>query len=117
MTFAAKRKQPSWYISATFKLGNGLNFALSFLDFSGGVLRSILAGKSFVLFSDLVEFLHVLKEIWTSLKCDEELCFLAISVTSWTLHGDCSGSDLFESGVVVSVKSKGVNQKLYEILT
>jgi hypothetical protein len=36
-------------------------------------------GVLFVLFSDLVELLHVLKEIRTSLQGDEKLCLLAVT--------------------------------------
>ena len=53
-----------------------------------------------VLFSNLVEFLHVLEEILTSGKGDEELCLLAIS--SRALDCDGFGFDLLEGGVVVS---------------
>lgn len=38
-----------------------------------------LVGVLFVLFTNLVELLHVLKEIRTSLQGDEKLGFLAIS--------------------------------------
>jgi hypothetical protein len=38
-----------------------------------------LAGGLFVLFTDLVELLHVLKEFWTSLQSDEELSLLAVT--------------------------------------
>lgn len=38
-----------------------------------------LAGSLFVLFTDLVELLHVLKEFWTSLEGDEELGFLTVT--------------------------------------
>jgi hypothetical protein len=38
-----------------------------------------LAGSLLVLFTDLVELPHVIKEIWTPLQGDEELGFLAIS--------------------------------------
>lgn len=40
-----------------------------------------LAGGLFVLFTDLVEFLHVLKEFWTSLQGDEELSLLAVTTS------------------------------------
>ena len=58
--------------------------------------------KSVVLFSDLIELLHVLEEVRTSLKSDEQLGLLAVSVASWTLHSDGSRSDLLERGIVVS---------------
>jgi hypothetical protein len=67
-----------------------------------GRLRSVLGGKPFVLFSNLVELLHVLEEVWTSVKMDEELGFLAFSLTLWALYFDCFGFNFLESGVVVS---------------
>lgn len=38
-----------------------------------------LAGSLFVLFTDLVELLHVLKEVGTSLESDEQFGLLAVA--------------------------------------
>lgn len=66
-----------------------------------------LAGGLFVLFTDLVELLHVLKEVGTSLEGDEQFGFLAVVplvVTSGARRLNCDGlgSDLLECSVVVS---------------
>jgi hypothetical protein len=66
-----------------------------------------LAGGLFVLFTDLVELLHVLKEVGTSLESDEQFGFLAVVplvVTSGARRLNCDGlgSDLLECSVVVS---------------
>ena len=60
-----------------------------------------------IFFADLVELLHVLKEIGTSLQGDEQFGLLAVSalvVTSVAggLNCDGLGSDLLECSVVVS---------------
>lgn len=69
-----------------------------------------LAGSLFVLFTDLVELLHVLKEVGTAFKGDEELGFLAVAslVVSSIVRGlncDGLGSDLLECSVIVPIKN------------
>lgn len=76
---------------------------LSLFSFCGiaiSFLAVILGGKFLVLFSDVIKFLHVLKEVLTSLQGDEKFGFLA--VTSGSLNSDGSGSNLLEYGIVVS---------------
>ena len=60
-----------------------------------------LAGSLFVLFANLVELLHVLEEVWASLKSDEELSLLAVPSVVGSLNCDGLGSDFLECGVVV----------------
>ncbi len=65
-----------------------------------------LVSGLFVQFLDLVELLHVLKEVWTALKGDEKLGFLAVAslVVSPVVRGlncDGLGSDLLECSVIV----------------
>ena len=86
----------------------------SLFGFAFGFLSGVLGSKSFVLFSDFVELLHVLEEVWTSLERDEELGLLTISVSSRALHCDGPRSDLLESGVVVSTQ---YSHQLWSILT
>jgi len=74
----------------------------SFFWLSIGLSGSILGSESLVLFSDFIEFLHVLEEVFTSLQGDEKLCLLA--VTSRPLNSDGSSSNLLECGVIVSNK-------------
>ena len=73
-------------------------FSFLFVTLAGS--GGILGGKSLVLLLDLVELLHVLKEVLTSLEGDEKFSFLA--VTSRSLHSDGSRSNLLEFGVIVS---------------
>ena len=47
--------------------------------FRGSVVLSILCSKLFILKLDLTESSHILREVWTSLQSNEELCLLAIS--------------------------------------
>lgn len=60
-----------------------------------------LVGSLLILITDFVELLHVLVEIWASFEGDEKLGFLAVSALAGSLHGDCLGSDLLESGIIV----------------
>lgn len=70
-----------------------------------------LVGSLFVLFTDFIELLHVLEEVWTPLKGDEKLCFLAVASVIGGLNCDGLGSDLLECGVVVpKTWSKLVNR-------
>lgn len=62
----------------------------------------IFGSESLVLFSDFIEFLHVLEEVFASLQGDEKLSLLA--VTSRPLNSDGSCSNLLECGVIVSNK-------------
>ena len=64
----------------------------------------LLLGNSLVFFPDLVELLHVFKEIWTSLQSDEQLGLLAIA--SVALNSDGLGLDLLEGGVLVSTQDE-----------
>ena len=59
------------------------------------------AGSLLVLFTNFIEFLHVLKEVWSSLESDEKLGLFAVTAVVGGL--DCDGlcSDLLESGIVV----------------
>ena len=59
------------------------------------------AGSLLVLFTNFIEFLHVLKEVWSSLESDEKLGLFAITAVVGGLHSDGLGSNLHESGVVV----------------
>jgi len=61
---------------------------------------SILLSKSFILFPDLVELIHVLLEMFTSLECDEKFCFLAVTLGALNCNG--FSSNFFELGVIVS---------------
>lgn len=60
-----------------------------------------LVGSLFVLFTDLIELLHVFEEVGASLEGDEKLCFLAVASIVRGLNCDGLGSDLLECGVVV----------------
>ena len=64
-----------------------------------------LVGGLFVLLADLVEFPHVLEEVWASLERDEKLRLLAIAPVVRGLNCDGLGSDLLECGVVVPIKA------------
>lgn len=77
--------------------------------FRGSVIFSVLCSKLFILKLDLTESSHVLREVWTSLQCNEELCFLAIS--SGSSDSDRSRSDLLESGVLVSINEGKLTNK------
>ena len=76
---------PSSSKSQTIPSGNRLKWAdkgLRELLSNSLVIFGFLlkfGGVLFVLFSDLVELLHVLKEIRTSLQGDEKLCLLAVT--------------------------------------
>ena len=77
---------------------------LSLFSFCGiaiGIFAFVLGGKFLVLFSDFVEFLHVLKEVLASLQGNEQFGFLAVTPAS--LNSDGSGSNLLEYGIVVSI--------------
>ena len=68
-----------------------------------------LACRLLVLLADLVELLHVLKEVGTSLEGDEQFGFLAVVplvVTSGARRLNCDGlgSDLLECSVIVSTR-------------
>lgn len=73
----------------------------SFLGDGGFALFSKSVGLFLVLFTDLIEFLHVLEEFGASLKGNEKLCFLAISSVVGGLDSDRLGLDFLECGVVV----------------
>jgi|TARA_B110000285_G_C15055180_1_gene579173 hypothetical protein len=82
-----------------------LSLYLSLFSFCGiaiGFLGFVLGGEFLVLFSDVIEFLHVLKEVFASLQGNEKFGFLAVSSTS--LNSDGSGSNLLEYGIIVSNK-------------
>ena len=64
-----------------------------------------LVGGLFVLLADLVEFPHVLEEVWASLERDEKLRLLAIAPVVRGLNCDGLGSDLLECGVVVPIQA------------
>jgi len=51
----------------------------SFFLLSTGLSGGIFGSESLVLFSDFIEFLHVLEEVFTSLQGDEKLSLLAIT--------------------------------------
>lgn len=73
-----------------------------------GLLLELVC-RLLVLFTDLVELLHVLKEVGTSLQGDEQFSLLAVAalaVTSVTrgLNCDGLGSDLLECSVIVSTQ-------------
>ena len=76
-----------------------------------------LLSKLFILLADFIEFLHVVEEVGASLKSDEEFGFLAVSVTSWTLHGDSSRSNLLKDGIVVSKMMNKIKRYLCTYLT
>lgn len=66
-----------------------------------------LGSSLFVLFTDLVELFHVLKEVRASLEGDEELGLLGVTTLGVApvargLNCDGLGSDLLECSVVVS---------------
>lgn len=109
--FGAKRASRVGSISATVGLGGAKESTLSVLVFSVGVL-CILGGESLVLLSDLVELSHVLEEVRRSLEGDEQFGLFTVSVTSWPLHCDGSGSDLFEGGVIVPTECSVTTQLL-----
>ena len=71
----------------------GLLFVGLFLELSGGL---------FIFLTNFIEFLHVLKELWTSLESDEKFGLLTVAAVVGGLHSDGLGSDLLEGGVVVS---------------
>ena len=61
-----------------------------------------LVRSLFVLLTDFVEPLHVLKEVGAALKSDEKLGFLAvIPVVRGGLHVNCLGSNRSKRGVIV----------------
>ena len=74
----------------------------SFLCFSCFISFLHLGGESFVLFLNLVEFIHILEEIGASLQSDEQLGFFGVS--SLSLDCDRLSSDLLESSIIVSNK-------------
>jgi len=61
-----------------------------------------LVGGLFVLLANLVELSHVLEEVGAPLQSDEELGLLTVASVVRGLNCDGLGSDLLESGVVVS---------------
>ena len=70
-----------------------------------GLLLELASGL-LVLLANLVEFLHVLEELWASLESDEKLCLLAVTAVVRGLDGNGLSSDLLECGVVVSKQDK-----------
>ncbi len=60
----------------------------------------LLVLESLVLFTDLVELLHVLVEVGAALECDEELGLLAVALVA--INGDGLRLDPVESRVVVA---------------
>lgn len=82
-------------------------------SFSLGLSSLIFFSKLFVLELDLSKLFHVFFEVWTSLQSDEQLSLLA-AVTSRSLDGDGSCSDLLEGGVLVSKIIKWTCQKRFE---
>ena len=73
----------------------------SLLSGGGFALFSKSVGLFLVLFTNLIEPLHVLEEFRASLKGNEKLCFLAVSSVVGGLDSDRLGLDFLESGVVV----------------
>jgi hypothetical protein len=80
----------------------------SFFWLSIALSGGVLGGESLVLFSDFIEFLHVLEEVFASLQGDEKFSLLA--VTSRSLNSDGSCSNLLECGVIVSNQLKILHQ-------
>lgn len=54
-----------------------------------------------VLFTNFIEFLHVLKEVWSSLQSDEKLGLFAVAAVVGGLYCDGLCSNLLERGIVV----------------
>lgn len=63
------------------------------LDFGSGPL---------VLFANVVELLHVLKEVFAAAERDEQFGLFAIAAVVGSRDRDGFGADLFESGVLVA---------------
>ena len=100
-TWAASVPSPSG-IRGGFGCSVRVRGSLLVLGFLLELARSLI-----VLLFDLVELLHVLKEVGTSLQGDEQFGLLAVSalvVTSVAGGLNCDGlcSDLLEGSVVVS---------------
>ena len=85
----------SWII---WWIGTGVSWSFGFLGF---LLE--LASGLLILLTNLVEFLHVLKELWASLEGDEKFGLLAVAAVVGGLYCDGLRSDLQEGGVVVSI--------------
>lgn len=80
-----------------------MSFSLSISVVSriSGILLD-LGGGSLVLFTNVVELLHILEEIIAAAQCDEQFGLFTVTTVVGGRHSDRFSADFFESGVLVS---------------
>jgi len=77
------------------------SLSISVVSRISGILLD-LGGGPLVLFTNVVELLHVLKEVVAAAECDEQFGLFTVTTIVGGRHSDRFSADFFESGVLVS---------------